>query len=116
MTRVPFAFDLKDGFVSVRGVAFLDGDDLVIETARTLIGLVPVGRRTFRLPADEVESIDVRTTRFGRVQLVVRPFSFSFLHGFPGDPADELVLPLARKHRDDARALARDVRLRNLPR
>ena len=116
MTRVPFSFDLKDGFVSVRGVAFLDGDSLVLETARTLLQLVPTGRRTFRIPADEIESITLRTTRLGRSQLVVRPFTFSFLHEFPGDPDDEIVLPIARKHREAAEALAREARLRNLPR
>lgn len=116
MIRDPFAFDLKDGFVTVKGVASLDGDSLVIETARTVVGLVPAGRRTFRIPADEVESIEVRTLFGGRSRLVVRPFSFEFVRGFPGDPADEVVLPIARKHREAAEAFAREVRLRNLPR
>ena len=116
MTRVPFSFDIDHDFVTVKGVVFLDGDDVVIETARTLLQLVPTGRRTFRIPADEIESIAVRTTRLGRSQLVVRPFTFSFLHEFPGDPDDEIVLPVARKHREAAEALAREARLRNLPR
>jgi hypothetical protein len=115
VTRIPFSFDLKDGFVTVRGVAFLDGDDLVIETTRTVLQLVPAGRRTFRIPADEVESVEVRASFVKRCQLVVRPFSFSFVSGFPGDPADEVVLPIARKHREAAEAFARAARLRNLP-
>ena len=116
MTRIPFAFELKDGFVHVKGVVFLDGDDVVIETARTLLQLVPVGKRTFRIPADEVESIEVQTPFVKATKLVLRLFAFSFVAGFPGDPADEVVLPIARKHREAAESFARAVRLRNLPR
>ena len=116
MNRIPFAFDLKDGVVTVRGVVFLDGDDLVIETSRAVFQIWPAGRRTFRIPADEVESVEVRTSFVKKCQLVVRPFSFAFVSGFPGDPSDEVVLPVARKHREAAEAFAREVRLRNLPR
>lgn len=116
MTRIPFSFDLKDGFVSVRGAVFLDGADVVIETARTLLQLVPLGRRAFRIPADEVESIEVRSLLLRKSQLVVRPFSFSFIAGFPGDPPNEVVLPVARTDRAAAEAFADAVRLRNLPR
>ncbi|HEX9950606.1 MAG TPA: hypothetical protein VGB53_02475 [Rubricoccaceae bacterium] len=114
--RIPFTFDLMDGVVNVRGTVRLDGDDLVFEMSQTLAKLVPVGRRTVRLPADDVESIDVHATRLGRVRLVVRPFGFVTVRGFPGDPPGEIVLPLARTDRAAAEAFAREVRLRNLPR
>ena len=114
--RHPFAFDLKDGFVTVRGTVRLDGDEMVFETTQSVLNLVPFGRRTVRLAADDVESVEVQTTRLGRVRLVVRPFAFVTVRDFPGDPPGEIVLPLARADRDAAEAFARDVRLRNLPR
>ena len=115
MLRIPFTFDLKDGFVTIRGVAFLDGDMVVIETARTLLQMIPVGKHTFRIPADEVEAVEVRSALVKKSQLVVRPFSHEFMAGFPGDPEVEIALPIARKHREAAEAFAREVRLRNLP-
>ena len=116
MNRIPFAFDLKDGFVTIRGVAVprrrhgRDRDD-----ARTLLQLIPVGKRTFRIPADEVEAVEVRPALVKKCQLVVRPFSHEFMAGSPGDPDSEIALPIARKHREAAEAFAREVRLRNLP-
>ncbi|HEX8297926.1 MAG TPA: hypothetical protein VF594_02095 [Rubricoccaceae bacterium] len=114
--RIPFAFDPKDGVVNVRGTVRLDGDDLVFDMSQSLMSLVPVGRRTVRLPADDVESIDVQTTRMGKARLVVRPFGFVTVRGFPGDPLGEIVLPLQKADRAAAEAFAREVRLRNLPR
>ena len=98
MSRVPFAFDLADGLVSVRGVAYLDGDVLVVRTSRRVLGLVPIGSRTLRLPAAEIANIGLET-RVMRARLVVQPFSAEDLAGFPGDPGDQLSLPVARKHR-----------------
>ena len=115
MNRVPFKFDQSDGFVSVRGTVTLDGDRLVIETKRAALDLIPFNRDTFEIPTDEIESIELETG-IVKSQLVVRPFSFEYLEGFPGDPADEICLPIPRKHRDAAEALARETRLRNLPR
>ena len=115
MTRVPFKFDLNDGFVSLSGVVSLDGDDVVIETRRAALDLVPIGRDTFRIPAREIESIELETGLV-KSHLVICPFSVEYLEGFPGDPDDEIRLPIPRKHRDAAEALAREARLRNLPR
>ena len=120
MTRVPFSFDLHEGFVTLTGVTFLDGDSVVIEMSRALLQMVPLGRDTSRLPADEIESIEVQSSLV-KAKLVVRPLaapasrlSFEVLNGFPGDPTDEIVLPVARKHRAAAAAFARAVRLRNM--
>ncbi len=114
--RIPFTFDLKDGFVTVRGTAWLDGDTVVIETTKHALQLVPMGRQTFRIPADEVESIDVQPSRLRKSRLVLRLFSHECVDGFPGDPADEIALPVEKKHVATAESFAREVRLRNLPR
>lgn len=113
MTAIPFKFDLHDGMVTFRGTAFLDGDDLVIEGERKALDLVPVGRTRVRIPAVEIQSVEVEGGMVG-AKLVVRPFEREAIAGFPGAPAVEIVLPLARKHRDEAEALARALRLRNL--
>ena len=115
MSRVPFSLDLNDGLVTLRGHVWLDGDDLVIEAKRAALDLIPFGRETFAIPADEIESIELETGLV-KSRLVIRPFSFEHLDGFPGDPADEICLPVGRKHRAAAEALARETRLRNLPR
>ena len=47
----------------------------MFETAQSLLNLVPFGRCTVRLPIDAAESVDVQTTRLGRVRLVVRPWA-----------------------------------------
>ena len=47
----------------------------MFETAQSLLNLVSFGRHTVRLPADDAESVDVRTTQLGRVRLVVRPWA-----------------------------------------
>ena len=111
MTRIPFKFDLNDGFVSLKGTVSLQGDDLIIETSKAILDMIPYGKDTFVIPAEEIESIELVKNR-----LVIRPFSFEFLDDFPGDPAEEISIKVARKHRDDAEALARQTRLRNLPR
>lgn len=114
--RIPFTFDLKDGIVTVRGTAWLDGDTVVVETTRHALQVIPMGQRTFRIPADEVESIDVQPSRLRKSRLVLRLFSHDCVAGFPGDPADEIVLPVEKKHVATAESFAREVRLRNLPR
>lgn len=111
MTRIPFKFDEKDGFVTVKGTVFLDGELLIIETAKAVLDLIPYASETFAIPAEEIESIELVKNR-----LIIRPFSFEFLDGFPGDPVEEISIKVARKHRDSAEALARETRLRNLPR
>jgi|GEM_PF-4967211 len=115
MTAIPFKLDLHDGMVTFRGTAYLDGDDLVIEGERKALDLVPVGREHVRIAADEIESVEVESGMVG-AKLVVRPFERDAIAGFPGAPATEIAIPVARKHRDDAEALARELRLRNLPR
>jgi hypothetical protein len=115
MIRIPFKFDLNDGFVSLKGTVSLQGEDLVIETSKAVLDMIPYGKETFYIPADEIESVEVETGLV-KHRFVVRPFSFDVLDGFPGDPAEEISLPIARKHRDAAEALARETRLRNLPR
>lgn len=115
MNAIPFKFDLNDGMVSFRGTAFLDGDDLVIEGERKALDMVPIGRESIRIPADEIERVEVESAMVG-VKFVVRPFEREVLARFPGAPATEISIPVARKHRDDAEALARELRLRNLPR
>ena len=115
MNRVPFSLDLNDGLVTLSGHVSLDGDDLVIEARRAALDLIPIGRETFAIPAREIESVELEASLVKR-QLVIRPFSARHLDGFPGDPVDEIRLPIARKHREAAEALARETRLRNLPR
>lgn len=115
MARVPFAFDINDGLVTVRGTVSLDGDDVVVEASRSALQMVPMGTETFRIPSDEIEHIDLQTGLV-RAKLMLRPFAFSFIEGFPGDPDEELALPVKRKHRAAAETLVREVRLRNLPR
>ena len=113
--RLPFSFDTADGLVTVRGHVSLDGDTVVVETERKAVDLIPVGRETFRIPADEVADIEVRTTLTRGCHLALRPFSAEFVAGFPGAPAEWLVLTVPRARRADAEAFAREVRLRNLP-
>ena len=115
MLRIPFQFDQSDGFVTVKGTVELRGQDLVIETSRVFLQIVPYRQETFRIPADEIESIEVDPGLL-KHRLVVRPFSAEWLDGFPGDPSDEISIPIARTHRDKAEALVREARLRNLPR
>ena len=115
MTAIPFKVDLHDGMVSFRGTASLDGDDLVIEGERKALDLVPIGRESFRIPAEEIERVEVEGTMVG-ARFVVRPFEREALAGFPGAPTSEIVIPVARKHREEAESLARALRLRNLPR
>lgn len=115
MTRIPFQFDEKDGFVTVSGTVSLQGDELVIVTAKSILDMIPFGSRTFRIPADEIESIEVESGMM-KHRFVIRPFDVMLLDGFPGRPAMELSLPIKRKHTEAAEALARATRLRNLPR
>lgn len=114
--RVPFTFDLHDGIQTVTGTVRLDGDVLVFETATKLLQIVPLGAQTVRLPADDVEDIRVETTRFRTRRLVVRPYGFVRVEGFPGDPVGEIVLPITRGSVPTAEAFVQEVRLRNLPR
>jgi hypothetical protein len=115
MNAIPFKFDLNDGMVSFRGTAFLDGDDLVIEGERKALDLVPIGRESIRIPAEEIERVEVESAMVG-AKLIVRPFEREVLAGFPGAPTSEIVIPVGRKHREEAESLARALRLRNLPR
>ena len=110
MIRIPFKFDLNDGFISLSGTVSLQGEDLVIETSKAILDMIPYGKETFRIPAEEIETIELVKNR-----LIIRPFSFEFLDGFPGDPVEEISIKIARKHRDNADVLARETRLRNLP-
>lgn len=115
MTRIPFAFDIQDGLTKIRGTVALEGDDLVIETRRALLDMIPYRKDTFRLPADEIASIDVERGMVSQ-KLVIELFSHELIDDFPGDPTDALALPIKRKHCDAADALARETRRRNLPR
>lgn len=112
--RIPFAFDVQDGLTKIRGTVTLQGDELVIETRRALLDLVPYRRDTFVIPTDEVASIEVERGMVSQ-KLVIEPFSFDLIDGFPGDPDGALTLPIKRKHCDDADALASETRRRNLP-
>ncbi len=114
--RIPFAFELKDGLVSVRGTVALEGDAVVFETERLLINLIPFGRKTIRLAVDDVEEVRIEEPTLRKPRLVVQPFGFVRVRDFPGDPPGAIVLPIAKKHRDAAERFAREVRLRNLPR
>lgn len=115
MNRIPFQFDQNDGFVTIKGTVSLHGDELVIETSKAILQMIPYGKETFRIPAEEIESVDVESGLV-KHRFVVRPFSSEWLDGFPGDPAEEISLPIKRKHADAAQALASETRLRNLPR
>ena len=115
MNAIPFKFDLNDGMVSFQGTAFLDGDDLVIEGERKALDLVPIGREHVRIPADEIERVEVESGMVN-ARFIVRPFEREAIAGFPGAPTSEIVIPVARKHREEAEALAQALRLRNLPR
>ena len=112
--RIPFAFDLNDGLVTVRGTISLEHDAVVFETERKMIGLIPFGRKTIRLPVDDIEEVRVDTATLRKPRLVVRPFGFVRVRDFPGDPPGEIVLPIAKVDRDAAELFAREVRLRNL--
>lgn len=114
--RIPFAFDLNDGLVSVSGTVTLEGDVLVFETERKMIGLIPFGRKTIRLPADDIEEVRIEAATLRKPRLVVQPFAFVRVRDFPGDPPGAIVLPIAKKDRAAAELFAREVRLRNLPR
>lgn len=114
MTRVPFVFDIREGMVKVRGSVFLEGEDLVVETHRTFLGLVPYSQDTFLIPVGEIAIIEVERGLVSQ-KLVIELFSSRFIRDFPGDPADGLALPIKRKHCDAAEALAREARRRNLP-
>ena len=115
MIRVPFKLDVNDGFVTLAGAVSLDGGRLFVEADRRLLDLVPLGTRRIEIPADEIEEIRVEA-KLVRTRLIIRPFAFGFIEGYPGVVGDELQLPLARRDRDAARALAQQARLRNLPR
>ena len=113
--RIPFAFDLADGLVSVRGTVALEGDTVVFETERRMIGLIPFGRKTIRLSADDIEEVRIEQPALRKPRLVVQPFGFVRVRDFPGDPTGAIVLPIAKKHRAAAEVFAREVHLRNLP-
>ena len=115
MSRVAFKLDVADGLVTLRGTVSLDGNTLVVQADRKALDLVPMGKRRIEIPADEIEDIRVEAGMV-RSRLVVRPFAFEYIEGYPGIVGDELSLPIARKDRDAARGLARAARLRNLPR
>ena len=114
MTRVPFSFDSPHGMVTTHGTVSLEADALVIETRQMLLDLVFYRRDTFVIPAREVASIEVERGMVSQ-KLIIRPFSFDLIDGFPGDPTDALALPIKRKHYDAAEALARGARHRNMP-
>ena len=114
MTRVPFSLDSPHEMVTTHGTVSLDADALVIETRRMLLDLVAHGRDTFRLPVGEIVSIGVERGLVSH-KLIIEPFSFDGLEGFPGDPDIALELPIKRKHCDRAEALAQEARRRNLP-
>ena len=115
LLSIPLKWTRTDGLVTITGSATLDGDDLVIQLSEAMLELVPVGGSTFRLPADEIESIEAERTLWG-CRLRVRVLSPGLLDGFPDHPGDEVELRASRKYADAAEALARAVRLRNLPR
>ncbi len=114
--RIPFAFDLSDGLVSVHGTVSLDRDVIVFETERKMIGLIPFGRKTIRLDVDDIEEVRVDAVTLRKPRLVIRPFGFVRVRDFPGDPPGEIVLPIAKADRAVAELFAREVHLRNLPR
>ena len=114
MMRLPFSFDSPHGMVTTHGTVTLEADELVIETRQMLLDLVAHSHDTFRLPLDEIASIEVERGVVSQ-KLTIEPFSFDWMEGFPGDPDDALALPIKRKHCDQAEALAREARRRNLP-
>ena len=110
---VPFSlerYELKSA-VTVRGVVRLEPDALVIEFRETTMSMTTLAEtdgevREFRVPIDELESVEVERRWLWSPRLRIRTRTLTALRDIPGAAGNECVLPIRRGERLRARELS----------
>ena len=114
VVSVPFFInDLYGGFAVARGVLRSGPEDLVLEfnTKDNVVGLLSTGVKQVRIPIAEIESIRLQQ-RLGRATLRLRTMSMASVVDIPGYSEEGASLRIARRYRNDAKALVSEVDLR----
>jgi hypothetical protein len=115
MESVPFTIpNVYQGFAETRGVARLEGDDLVLEfqTKDSVFGVLKSVIKRVKLPLSEIASIEFQKKYFSS-WLSVRMRGVNIAQDVPNDGQGGISLQIARKHRQIAQRLAMDVELRD---
>lgn len=120
-TTVPFRLsetlaDLSTSVVT-DGVIRLEAADFVIEFRETRTTIMTqesvVGEiREVRIPADDIEGIDVERRGLWGIRLRIRTHTLGALKDVPGARGNEVTLPVRRRHRERARELSVETSLR----
>ena len=108
MAVVPFTLDA--GISKVSGVVRDAEEALVIEYQSKILGLIPSGIKVIRIPYREIEEVFFSTSIFKtRLRIILK--TLRSIESFPTPSQGELQLKIARKNRQQAKALASSVNL-----
>lgn len=108
MAAVPFTMDA--GISKVSGVVRDADDELVIEYQSKILGLIPTDIKTIRIPYQEIDEVFFSSSIFKtRLRIILK--TLRSIGNFPTPKQGELQLKIARKNRQQAKALASSVNL-----
>ena len=113
MHTIPFSLDAYEGLAEVEGLARFEDDvlSLEFEAKDAFFGVVKSGVKEVHLALTDLVSADFSKNMF-RATLKLRVRSMMLIKEIPGASRGELKLRFARKHRDEAHALASKLQLR----
>jgi hypothetical protein len=99
MTSVPYSIgDDHSGLSEMRGVVYLDGDDVVIEMETKFLGLFKRPSQTFRFDVTDLEEVR-HTRRVWGDTVWLRTHPMERVTEIPGSSEGELCLKVKRAHR-----------------
>ena len=114
MHSVPFSIsDAYEGLADVDGLARFDADVLTLEfqTKDAFFGLIKSNVQHVQLSLTDLASVHF-AKKMLRATLTLRVHSLALVEKIPGVSRGEIKLRFARKHRDEAHALASQLQLR----
>jgi len=98
------------GISSVSGVVRDAEDELVIEYQSKILGLIPTDIKTIRIPFREIDEVFFSSSLFKtRLRIILK--TLRSISSFPTPKQGEIQLKIARKNRQQAKALASSVNL-----
>ena len=97
---VPFTVRRRDhGLSETTGCLYVDGDDLVIETQTTTLGVWKRDPAETRLELTDLDTVRHKRTLLGDT-LTVRTRPMALVSDVPGATDGSLVVAVRRRHRD----------------
>ena len=97
---VPFTVRRRDnGLSETKGCLYIDGDEIVVETQTTMMGLWRRSPKEHRLELTDLETVSHKQGLLGD-RLTVRTRPMALVSRLPGAAEGALVLSVARRDRD----------------